>query len=96
MFQTDSLNDTPAGKPVLFIGSSISRNVKLATTVTMFSCFAGTRAGDIESYLKLLAKDKREYSKTVIHVSGNDTWLHQLGGDKSSWSLCVQSKYVGL
>lgn len=44
----------------------------------------GTKMGNTQSYLKVLAKVKDKYSKIIIHSGVNNTWLCQLKGTKMS------------
>ena len=62
-----TLSDTLAEKPALVIGISILRNVRLAAPrkAAAVVCVPGVRAGDIESHLKLLAKNNRKYRKIL-------------------------------
>lgn len=55
---SSTLSDTSTEKLTLVINSSIVRNTKLVTMVAIVKCILGAREGNIESKLKLWAKDK--------------------------------------
>lgn len=45
--------------------------------MTIVKCIPGARVSNAESNVKLLAKDKCKYCKTVIYVCSNDTQRRQ-------------------
>lgn len=53
-----SLSETHGEKLALIIGTSVLRNTKLAIMVTIVKYIYRARAGYVESYLKIQAKDK--------------------------------------
>ena len=71
------LSSMPTEKDTLVIGSSIVRHVNLGQPATTVSCIPGARVGNIESQLKLMAKDKRRFRRIVIHCGVNDARLRK-------------------
>ena len=61
------LSDTPAERPTLVIGSSIVRNVKLATPGAIVKCIPGARAGDITSAVMTPGYANRRSLKLMFH-----------------------------
>lgn len=56
-------------------------NEKLAALVALVKYGAG--AGDVESYFKLLVKDKNKYGKIIIHICRNDSQFKDKVGHRS-------------
>ena len=81
------LSDTP----------SEEKNGNFALETTIVKYIPGARACDVESYWKEIAKDKHEYSKIVIHDSGNDTRLRQSEVTKiNAASVCNFAKTISI
>lgn len=64
-------------------------HIYIVTLATIVKCIPGARAGNAESYLKLLVKDKL----IVIHVGGNDSQLHQ-SGDQNECRVHYLAIYI--
>ena len=87
------LGDTPAKKSIMIIIHCEKREVSEASNHSQ--CTTGASAGDIESHLKLLVKDKCENDKIVIHAGGNDSQLCQWEVTKINVeSVCTHAKKI--
>ena len=71
------LHDAPTERPPLVVGTYILQNLKLSTLMSIVKHIPASRADDVASNLKLLAKINRKYSKIIIHVGSNDVQLRQ-------------------